>query len=86
MLGASPRSAYHAMTEGFSDFDVVLRRRGRTWKWFVRTSEGHVAMQGREKSRAAAQYEAAKALFQLLLCAPYRLLRVNSSQNGGRDL
>ena len=74
------------MTEGFSNFDVALRRRGRTWEWFVRTSEGHVAMRGREKSHAAAQYEAAKALFQLLLCAPYRLMRVNSSQNGGRGL
>jgi hypothetical protein len=57
----------------FPVFEVVLERRGRKWNWrVVRTTKGDVVMQGSESSRAAANYKADRALFLLLLSAPYR--------------
>jgi hypothetical protein len=41
----------------------------------VRTTEGMAIMQGSEANRAAAKYQADRALFLLLLTAPYRLRR-----------
>jgi hypothetical protein len=53
----------------FATFDIVLKRRGRgRWKWSVRTTDGHVVMDGSECSRSGARYQAERALF-LLLCA-----------------
>jgi hypothetical protein len=57
----------------FPVFEVVLERRGRKWNWRVRTSTGDVLLQGSERSRPAANYKADRALFLLLLSAPYRL-------------
>src|ERR1700752_4080004 len=53
-------------------FETVLKRRGRGWRWCVCTTEGKAVMLGSEGSRAAARYEANKALFLLLLSAPFR--------------
>ena len=61
-----------AMSDQFPVFEVVLKRRGRTWSWRVCTTEGDVVMLGSESSRAAAKYKADRALFLLLMSAPYR--------------
>ncbi|QOZ48520.1 hypothetical protein XH89_03865 [Bradyrhizobium sp. CCBAU 53340] len=54
-------------------FEMTLaQRRRRAWAWSVCTSQGVVVMQGRERSRPAAKYHAERALFLLLLTAPYR--------------
>jgi len=74
------------MSDQFPVFEVVLKRRGRTWSWRVCTTEGDVVMLGSESSRAAAKYKADRALFQLLLSAPYRskgLRWWQSSPSGG---
>ena len=61
-----------AMEFRFPVFEVVVKRRGRKWRWYVSTTEGKTVMLGSEGSRAAARYEANRALFLLLLSAPYR--------------
>jgi hypothetical protein len=63
------------MTDRFPTFEMVLKKRGRKWTWCVRTTEGIAIMQGSEAKRAAAKYRADRALFLLLLTAPYRLRR-----------
>jgi hypothetical protein len=63
------------MPDQFPVFEEVLKKRRRTWRWRVCTTEGHVVMQGSESSRPAAKYKADRALFQLLLSAPYRSTR-----------
>ena len=52
-------------------FEALLKKRGRVWRWSVCTTEGHVVMQGAESRRASARYKANRALFLMLLCAPY---------------
>jgi hypothetical protein len=52
-------------------FETLLQKRGRTWRWSVCTAEGEVVMLGAERRRTAARYRANRALFQMLLCAPY---------------
>jgi hypothetical protein len=69
----------------FPVFDVVLRKRGRGWQWRVCTAEGDVVMQGSESIRPAAKYKAERALFLLLLSAPYRSIRLSNSANAGRS-
>jgi hypothetical protein len=64
-----------AMTDRFPTFEMVLKKRSRKWTWCVRTTEGIAIMQGSEANRAAAKYQADRALFLLLLTAPYRLRR-----------
>jgi hypothetical protein len=63
------------MPDRFATFEVVLKKRGRKWRWCVRTAKGTAIMQGREANRAAAKYQADRALFLLLLTAPYLLRR-----------
>jgi hypothetical protein len=63
----------------FLVFDLVLNKRGRTWRWSVRTTEGATVMVGSESSRPAAKYQADRALFLLLLSAPYRLIRLSNA-------
>jgi len=63
------------MTDRFPIFEMVLIKRRRKWAWCVRTIEGIAIMQGSDANRAAAQYQADRALFLLLLTAPYRLRR-----------
>ncbi len=64
--------------EEFSLFDVQFRRCSRSWEWRVCASSGRAIMWGRTPKRTAARYEAARALFVLLLSAPRSLQR-----NGG---
>lgn len=52
-------------------FEALLKKRGRVWRWSVCTAEGQVVMHGAESRRASARYQANRALFLMLLCAPY---------------
>jgi hypothetical protein len=67
----------------FPVFEVVLKKRGRGWRWRVCTTEGNVVMQGSESIRPAANYKADRALFLLLLSAPYRSIRLSNSESAG---
>lgn len=60
----------------FELFDCVVSRRGRAWRWSISDERGTIVLSGSERNRSAARYMAARAMFQLLLTAPYRL-RVN---------
>lgn len=60
-------------------FEIVLERRRRRWVWAVRTNEG-MLITGSRSSRSAARYEAHRALFLMLLSAPYR------SRTSGREI
>jgi hypothetical protein len=62
----------------FQIFETVLKKRGRAWTWRVCTIEGDIVMRGLEGTRHAAQYNANRALFLLLLTSPYRLKRPNA--------
>jgi hypothetical protein len=67
----------------FPLFEVVVKKRGRRWRWSVCTNAGDVLMLGSESVRPAAKYKAARALFQLLLSAPYRSIRPSSLESAG---
>jgi hypothetical protein len=51
------------MPKQFPVFDLLLKKRGRVWRWCVCTTEGQVVMHGTESSRPAAKYKADRALF-----------------------
>jgi hypothetical protein len=59
------------LPDQFSVFEIVLNKRGRKYRWSICTPEGRVVMLGAEGNRSAARYKANRALFQMLLCAPY---------------
>jgi len=63
------------MPHQYSIFESTLKKRGRRWRWRVGTVQGEVVMEGSENSRAAARYKSDRALFLLLLSAPYSLTR-----------
>jgi len=67
-----PRFETMAMPVQFPVFEVILKKRRRSWTWCLCTTEGQVVMQGSERRRPAAKYKADSALFLLLLGAPYR--------------
>lgn len=56
----------------FALFDLSIYRRARAWRWSVMDRSGAPVLTGSERSKSAAQYMAARAVFQLLLTAPYR--------------
>jgi hypothetical protein len=62
-----------AMHDRFPVFEVVLKKRGRRWRWLVCTTKANAVMCGSEGSRAGARYQADRALFLLLLTAPLRV-------------
>jgi hypothetical protein len=64
------------MPDQFLVFEKVLKKRRRTWRWRLCTAEGDVIMLGSESSRPAARYQADRALFLLLLSAPYQSIRL----------
>ena len=64
-----------ARPDQFTVYDTNVSRRGRAWKWFVSTTEGKILMRGSESSRPAARYQANRAIFLLLLAAPYQSVR-----------
>ncbi|UFW46407.1 MULTISPECIES: hypothetical protein [Bradyrhizobium] len=73
--------------ENYAGFDVVLKRRGRVrWKWAVCTAGGEVVMSGSECSRAAARYQAERALFLLLCASASRVLSVGEGRTTGSGL
>ena len=64
-------------------FEVVVKKRRRNWLWRVSKTDGDAVIEGSESSRPAAIYNANRALFLLLLSAPYR---TNSAQQSrGRN-
>jgi hypothetical protein len=69
----------------FPVFEVVLKKRGRRWRWFVCTTKGKAVMCGSEGSRPGARYQADRALFLLLLTAPLRLPAEASRQTRASD-
>lgn len=68
------------MSDRFPIFEIVLERRRRSCVWAVRTNEGMLVITGSRSSRSAARYEAHRALFLMLLSAPYR------SRTSGREI
>jgi hypothetical protein len=67
------REAATMVRPEYPTFEVTLvQRKRKRWAWSVSTSEGAVVMRGRELNRYAAKYQAERALFMLLLTAPYR--------------
>jgi hypothetical protein len=59
----------------YSIFESRVSRRGKIWKWSVCTDEGDLVMRGFEDTRAAASYQANRALFLLLSSAAHRPVR-----------
>jgi hypothetical protein len=48
-------------------YEMKLERKWGRWAWSVRDSSGKALVVGRARSRSAARYWAARALFDLLL-------------------
>jgi hypothetical protein len=71
------------MPKQFLVFELLLKKRGRVWEWCVCTIEGQVVMHGKESSRPAAKYKADRALFLMLLCAPYHSARLSDCDGTG---
>jgi hypothetical protein len=61
------------MTAQFQTFEAIVRKRRRTWRWYICTAEGNLVMLGSDSSRIGARYQANRALFMLLLNSPYRV-------------
>ncbi|MGY4350081.1 hypothetical protein ACVWXM_006574 [Bradyrhizobium sp. GM7.3] len=53
----------------FPVFETHVRKRGRTWWWFLCTADGRTLMHGSEGKRSAARYRANRVLFEVLLFA-----------------
>ena len=49
------------------------------------TTERQIVMQGSDRRRSAAKYKANRALFLLLLWAPYRSTRLSNPDGTGYD-
>ena len=60
------------MAAQFQTFEAILRKRRRSWRWYICTDEGDLVMMGSDNSRLGARYQANRAMFMLLLNAPYR--------------
>jgi hypothetical protein len=67
----------------FEVYDVILKKRGRLWRWSLCTAEGKPVMQGTECTRMAARYAANSALFLLLLGSSYRSKKRGNSTEVG---
>jgi hypothetical protein len=61
------------MPNQYLTFETIVGKRGRSWKWSVCTTDGEVLIKGSENSLPAAKYKSNRALFLLLLSAPYYL-------------
>jgi len=73
------------MPDQFPIFEVMLKKRGRAWRWCVCASEGQIVTEGSERRRSAAKYKADRALFLQLLWAPYRSTRLSNPDGTGYD-
>jgi hypothetical protein len=69
------------MPEQLPLFEIRLRKRGRACRWYLCTTGGHSVMLGVERSRAAARYQAYRALFLMLLASAYRSSRPSDRGN-----
>ena len=69
-------------SDQFQVFEVVLKKRRRRWLWRVSTTDGDTSIEGSESSQPAANYNANRALFLLLLSAPYRSIRPSTPAPG----
>jgi hypothetical protein len=70
------------MRDRFQIFEAILERRRRgAWRWKVYSAEGDVIVRGLDISRRAAGYNANRALFQMLLSAPYHSKRQSRSNS-----
>jgi hypothetical protein len=58
--------------DGLPVFDLQIRKAARSWEWSVHGPSGDAMMRGRKTRRAAARYEAARALFLMLLSVQLR--------------
>lgn len=56
--------------DGFSFFELEMRKRSRGWEWSVGSRAGKAVMRGKARKRAVARYQATSALFLLLMNAP----------------
>jgi hypothetical protein len=63
-------------------YEMMLERKWGRWQWTVCDSGGKIIVIGREKSRTAARYKAARALFELLLSS--RLCDLHESRRNER--
>src|ERR1700722_5467127 len=69
-------------SDQFQIFEVGLSKRRGKWLWRVSTTDGDAVIEGSESSRPAAKYNAHRALFLLLLSAPYRSIRPSTPAPG----
>jgi hypothetical protein len=74
---------WHCMPDEFALFEMALNKRGRLWRWHICTIAGAVVMRGSERNRRAAKYQADRALFMLLLSAPYRSIGLSNPERVG---
>jgi hypothetical protein len=85
----SPRRRWNSevvRSDQLQVFEVVLRKHRRTWLWCVSTTDGDAVIEGSESNRSAAQYVASRALFLLLLSAPYRTKSAKESSKRSRTV
>jgi hypothetical protein len=85
LLAGKCDKATTEMLDNFPVFEVVLNKRGRAWKWHVRTTAGDILMWGSGVTRPAASYSAYRALFLLLQSAPNQSTRPSSPAGRGHD-
>ncbi|QAU44431.1 hypothetical protein EAS56_23925 [Bradyrhizobium guangzhouense] len=58
---------HNPLLHQFPTFEIILRPKGRRWRWRVCSTNGTIVMQGSRSTRNAARYDAHSALFLLLL-------------------
>jgi hypothetical protein len=69
----------------FQTFEAIVRKRRRSWRWYICTAEGHLVMVGSDSTRPGARYQANRALFTLLLNSPYRTSRTIAPDGSDND-
>src|SRR5580704_14641672 len=74
------------MVDQFEVYEVILRKRGRGWRWCVCSAEGKFVMLGSECTRMAARYAANRSLFLLLLSSSYRAKRRDIPRRPARPI
>jgi hypothetical protein len=73
------------MQAQFQTFEAIVRKRRRTWRWYICTAEGKIVMLGSDASRPGARYQANRALFTLLLHSPYRASKTTAPDASDLD-
>ena len=65
-------------------YEMMISRKWGRWEWSVHDSGGNSIVVGREFSRPAARYKAARALFDLLLSTPFVVSKSQSAKSTAR--